>query len=571
MTFKELNLEQNIISTIEKLGFTEPTEIQKKAIPVLMTNEKVDFHGQAQTGTGKTLAFGLPILHKIDASSKKVQALIVAPTRELALQIRDSLLPFAKARNVSVEAIYGGVGIEDQIKKLNYGVQIIVGTPGRINDHLSRKTLSLSDLRTLVLDEADIMLDMGFKDEIYDILKRTPKTKETWLFSATIKSGIHDLLKTLKNPVSISVSSKQIGNTAVEHYYCVVPSRSRLDAICRFIDITSEFHGFIFCQTRILTSEIAEKLERRGYNVGALHGDMSQANRNLIIKKFKNKQMHILVATDVAARGIDISNLTHVINFSMPEDHESYVHRSGRTGRAGKNGTAITFMSKNDGWQIQQLQRKFSLSINPIEIPTKESVIDAKISLVETQLRDILKSHDDSKDTASLNALLEKFTEGELKIALKGFLYEKYLNNISEVKEVTESSNDSSRGNRSSRDGGYSRDRYSRSDRQPRDRFSRDRSSSRNSFRSNNDGEFQEIFFNLGTDDGIKRDDVQNYLLKMGNLTDNQIHKIRVIKRRTFVEIPSSLTNTLLESVKDKALCGKKIKINLVQEAATFN
>ncbi|MCL4361856.1 DEAD/DEAH box helicase [Candidatus Dependentiae bacterium] len=534
MTFKELNLDSTLLSTIEKLGFTEPTEIQKKAIPALITDQKVDFHGQAQTGTGKTLAFGLPILHKTDVANKKVQALIVAPTRELAVQIKDSLLPFAKDKNISVEAIYGGVGIEEQIRKLNKGVQIIVGTPGRINDHLSRKTLSLADLKTLVLDEADIMLDMGFKDEINDILAKTPKTKETWLFSATIKSGIHDLMKNLKNPISISVSNKQVGNTSVTHNYCILPSRSRLEAICRFVDSTSEFHGFIFCQTKILTGEIAEKLEKKGYSVGALHGDMSQANRNLIIKKFKNKQINIVVATDVAARGIDVSNLTHVINFSLPEDHESYVHRSGRTGRAGKDGIAISFMQKNDMWQIQQIQRKFNLKFNPVEIPTREHVIGAKIAQAEMQVKEMLKNQEHLNSQTNLDAVISQFTENELKTALKGFLYEKYLSNVSDFKESSTSNN-------------------------PRE----------NNFQTN--GAFQEIFFNLGSDDGINRDDVQSYLISSGKLTDDQIHKIRVIKRRTFIEIPVELTRSVLESVRNKTLCGKKIRINLVQETPSFN
>ena len=357
ITFKDLNLSPESQQTLEKLGFTEPTEIQAKAIPLLLS-KPMDFHGQAQTGTGKTLAFGLPLLQRIDAQDRSTQALVVAPTRELALQICDSLKPFAQAAQISIVTIYGGSPMEEQVRALKRGVQVVIGTPGRLNDHLRRKTLNIGAIKTLVLDEADIMLDMGFREEVEEILKHAPENREIWLFSATVKSGISDLISGyMRDTQTVKVAKKTADAATVKQFYCSVPIRQRLPALQRFIESAPDFYGFVFCQTKILTSEIAEQLIRAGYNVGALHGDLSQAQRNLVIKRFKNKEISIVIATDVAARGIDIANLTYVVNYSLPEDLESYVHRIGRTGRAGKTGVAISFIGRSESRTVSLYRR----------------------------------------------------------------------------------------------------------------------------------------------------------------------------------------------------------------------
>ena len=275
-TFKDLLLAEPIQGVLETLGFTQPTEIQHKAIPLLLEAKKQDFHGQAQTGTGKTLAFGIPLLHRIDASKKNPQALIIAPTRELAVQIKDSLKPFANAMGLKLEAIYGGVSMEGQTQALRRGCHIVVGTPGRVNDHLRRKNLRIEAAQTLVLDEADIMLDMGFREDIEQIMSFAPNNREIWLFSATVKGGITALMRShMKDTVSVRVSQKQVAGSNTKQYYCMAPGRTRLRVLSRFIESAPEFYGFIFCQTKILTGDIAEKLIRLGYNVGALHGNMS--------------------------------------------------------------------------------------------------------------------------------------------------------------------------------------------------------------------------------------------------------------------------------------------------------
>jgi ATP-dependent RNA helicase DeaD len=525
ITFKELNLTAQVQQALDELGFTEPTEIQQKAIPMLMAKDFIDFHGQAQTGTGKTLAFGIPLLHRIDQAKRVPQALIVAPTRELALQIKDSISQVARGMDLKIEAIYGGVSMEEQIKNLKRGAHIIVGTPGRLNDHLRRRTLSVAQIRTLVLDEADIMLDMGFKEEVDEILTYAPKNREIWLFSATVKSGITDLMSAhMKDPLSVRVSKKQITAASTKQYFCVIPMRSRLQALCRFIESSPDFYGFIFCQTKLLTSEVAELLIKRGYNVGALHGDMSQAQRNLVIKRFKQKELIILIATDVAARGIDVANLTHVVNYSVPEDHESYVHRIGRTGRAGKDGIAITFINKAELRIIQHIQRKFNVAINPLDVPSRDSIVAVRVEEATRYLQGLAQApvHTDDKH---LNAFIEALSERQLKTIVTRLAHDKFLGTVD------------------SDDISYTA-----------------------AHKIVAQDQLQEIFINVGSDDGVNRDDVVAYLTKTGHVKSDQIHKVRVIKRRTFVELPSDCTQQLIDSLRGKSLAGRKTRVALITE-----
>lgn len=519
-TFKDLNLVSEIQRALDELSFTQPTEIQGKAIPLLLASKKIDFHGQAQTGTGKTLAFGIPLLQRIDLAKNIVQGLVIAPTRELAVQIYDSIVQVAKYLPIKIAVIYGGVSMEEQIRTLKRGTHLVIGTPGRINDHLRRKTLSVGQIRTLVLDEADIMLDMGFKEEIDEVLQYTPQDREIWLFSATVKSGIADIMKKhMEDTVSVRVSQKQIGTQKTKQYYCIVPFKHRLHALTRFIQSTPDFYGFIFCQTKILTSEVAEQLMKRGYNVGALHGDMSQAQRNLVIKKFRQGDLTILVATDVAARGIDVANLTHVVNYSIPEDLESYVHRIGRTGRAGKEGTAITFISKSEQRIIQQIERRFNVQIQPIDIPSKEQLIKTRVREASEYLTGLPSIQ--QPDSQFMRTLVETLSPEQLKEAATQLLYNKFLSTL-DLEEVPYTHVEAA---------------------EP--------------------GQFQEIYLNIGTDDGITRDDVKKYLLQINVIKPDHIKSVRIIKRRTFVILSSDCSPELLTALREQPFDNKKIHVNL--------
>ena len=524
-TFKDLNLAPEIQRALDELGFTEPTEIQKKALPLLMSVEKIDFHGQAQTGTGKTLAFGIPLLQRISKEKKAPQALVVAPTRELAVQIGESLAQVAKHVGVTLEVIYGGVSMEDQVRRLKRGVQVIIGTPGRLNDHLRRKTLSLKEVRTLVLDEADIMLDMGFKEEIDEILTSLPRDREIWLFSATVKQGISDLMKDhMVDPVSVRVSKQQVTTQNTKQYFCIVPFRSRLQALSRIIESIPDFYGFVFCQTKILTSDIAEQLIKLGYNVGALHGDMSQAQRNAVIKKFKQQELTILVATDVAARGIDVPNLTHVINYSIPEDLESYVHRIGRTGRAGKQGIGITFISKTERRIVQQIERKFHVVIDPIDVPSLDQIVQSRLKNAEQYLQSLIPAKDNLKYYNRIAPLIDSFTPDQLRNAVAHLVYDKFLSTVS-AEEIP----------------------FTHVERQDTYR----------------DEQFQEIFISVGSDDGVTKEDIRDFILQSGAINEENILTIRVIKRRSFIKLSGDCSPELMNALRGKELGGRRVHVNL--------
>lgn len=530
-SFKELPLHPQIISALDAQGITTPTDIQAKAIPVLLSKERVDFWGQAQTGTGKTLAFGIPLIQGINSSDKKPQALIVAPTRELVVQITQSLRLIAQPLGIHVEAIYGGASMRDQISALKRGVQVVVGTPGRINDHINRKTLNLSNVRTLVLDEADIMLDMGFKEEMDEILAATPEDRQIWLFSATVKPGINQIMhEHMQNTVSVSASKQQVGTANTKQYFSMVPMRNRFTALCRFIDSAPNFYGFIFCQTKMLTADLADQLASAGYPANALHGDMSQALRNAVIKKFKNKEFTILVATDVAARGIDVQDLTHVINYSLPNDPESYVHRIGRTGRAGKEGIAISFIgSKNELRLIKSLERKFKVTINPIDVPSSQDIQKVHMQKAFEYLNTLAERH-------SYNA------SPELKDTVANYSKEE-LEHIA-IAMVT--------------------DKFFPAGKKDDFHFTSIAKGSLDTKADEFEGpDLQEIMINLGTDDGISESDIENFIQKEAGITRDDVEKLKVIKRRTFIKLPSEIAETVLGKLKGKTIAGHKARIIL--------
>ncbi|HAW82313.1 MAG TPA: DEAD/DEAH box helicase, partial [Balneola sp.] len=385
-TFKELGLKQELLDAVEKLGFTQPTKVQELAIPTILESQR-DLIALAQTGTGKTGAFGLPSLHQIDTNSDDVQVLVLSPTRELAIQIARDLKDFAKYQKaVKTVAVYGGANISTQIKALRNGCQVVIGTPGRMLDLINRKQLDVRNVRTLVLDEADEMLNMGFQDDLDAILKDTPKEKQTLLFSATMPKGIAKIAKKyMNNPEEIEVGERNAGAKNVEHHYYMVHAKNRFEALKRVTDMNPDIYGIIFCRTRRETAEIASKLNKDGYDVDLLNGDLSQAQRDDVMDRFRTKDLQLLVATDVAARGLDVNELTHVINYNLPDDLEVYIHRSGRTGRAGNSGISISIIHTRETGRIRALEKMSGKDFIKKEVPSGEEICGIRmLNLIDT-------------------------------------------------------------------------------------------------------------------------------------------------------------------------------------------
>lgn len=442
---------------LDELGFETPTDIQAQSIPQLISGHK-DFIGLAQTGTGKTAAFGLPLLEQINPSDDSTQGLILAPTRELGRQIAEQLAIFSKYMDkVNVLPVYGGAAISGQIKDLRKPQHIIIATPGRLIDLIGRKAIKLGNLRFLVLDEADEMLNMGFKEDIDEILNYTPEDKLTWLFSATMPPQIKKIVnKYMVEPVEVKVNTQNKVNKNIEHLYTVVRNRDKSEALKRFLDMDSEMRGVVFCRTRRDTQELAELLLQHNYKADALHGDLSQAQRDRVMSRFKNKSLQVLIATDVAARGIDVNDLTHVFHFTLPDDEEYYTHRSGRTARAGKKGASISFISNKESYRINRLEKALDIDFIKLEIPSGEDI--AKIR-IENWCRGILetpanqtKVYDDIKDQAFM--LFGNLTKEELIAKLVS----------SELKQFEQTTNDdlNASAGREERGGGGGRDRGGR-------------------------------------------------------------------------------------------------------------
>lgn len=357
-TFEELGIREELLKAVKELGFEQLTPIQEKAIPVLKKGGS-DFIGLAQTGTGKTAAFGIPLAELVDINSKNIEALILAPTRELCMQIANDIENYCRyLKQIKIAAVYGGASIETQINKIKKGVHIVVATPGRLNDLIRRKKINISNIRYVLLDEADEMLNMGFQEDIDAILDLTPKEKHTWLFAATMPDEIHKITKKYMNdPVELTIGTKNAAAENIEHLYYVVHEKDRYTALKRIVDFNPDIFAIVFCRTKAETQEIAEKLIKDGYNADSLHGDLSQAQRDKVMEHYRNRNLQLLVATDVAARGIDVSDVSHVINYQLPDEIEVYTHRSGRTARAGKSGITISIINIKDIGRIKRIEK----------------------------------------------------------------------------------------------------------------------------------------------------------------------------------------------------------------------
>jgi len=437
-TFKDLGLSENLLNAVNKKGFEEPTVIQAMTIPVMLRND-TDIIAQAQTGTGKTAAFGLPLIEMINPKSKMVQALILAPTRELAVQVSEEINSLKGKKNIVIVPIYGGQSIDEQLRRLKKGVHIVVGTPGRVIDHLNRRTLKLGNIEHLILDEADEMLNMGFIDDMEEIMKYTNPDKRVLLFSATVPGRIKELArKYMGNYEFIKVEKEPLTTNLTEQIYFEVKTADKFEALCRIIDIEENFYGLVFCRTKSDVDSVAGHLIDRGYDAESIHGDISQAQRERNWEKFRKQRANILVATDVAARGLDVSNLTHVINYSLPHDPESYVHRIGRTGRAGHKGTAITFITPSEYQRLMFIQRVAKTDIKKSKVPRVKDIIKAKKRKIYNDLTAILEDKIDTEYYDWAKRLLEDNNSTEILAALLNYSFEEELNPdvYGEIREV---------------------------------------------------------------------------------------------------------------------------------------
>ena len=441
-TFKELGLKEPIIKALTDLGYESPTVIQEQAIPQIITS-KSDLKAFAQTGTGKTAAFSLPILELLDTSSNNVQAIILSPTRELAVQIGNNIKDFCKyLKDVNVTTVYGGSSMEEQIRSLKRGSQIVVGTPGRTVDLINRRALKLGDVKWLVLDEADEMLNMGFKDELDKVLEATPDTKQTLLFSATFPREVESIARNyMTNPVEITSGQKNQGADNVSHEFYSVTERTRYPALKRIADLNPDIYAIIFCRTRRETQEVADNLIKDGYSADSLHGDLSQAQRDSVMGKFRKKSIQILVATDVAARGLDVTELTHVINHKLPDQIENYTHRSGRTGRAGNTGISIVLVNGKEKGKLRAIEKIIQKKFEEGKVPSGKEICQNQlmnlidkvnnIEVNETQINEFLPSIYDKLKNLDREELIKKFVSLEFNTMLAYYENAKDLNDLS--------------------------------------------------------------------------------------------------------------------------------------------
>ncbi len=439
MNFSTLGLSDPIIKAIGNLGFDVPTPIQEKVIPQILTDIR-DIVGLAQTGTGKTAAYGLPILERTNVSSRKVQALILCPTRELCLQIANDMERFARfLPKISVTAVYGGTGILEQMHSVRKGSQIIVATPGRLLDLINRKVADISSIRHLILDEADIMLNMGFKEELDAILATAPKERQTLLFSATMPSEVAKIAaKYMQNPIEISVGPKNSGTANVEHQYFMVHAKDKYETLKRVVDYYPGIYGIIFCRTRIGTQEIADRMIKDGYNAEALHGDMSQSQREFVMHKFRAGNVQLLIATDIAARGLDVNDLTHVIHYDLPDDLEIYTHRSGRTGRAGKTGISLAIINMKEKYKIQSIEKTVKRKISAANVPLGKDICEQQLIHLIDRVKTV--AIDSDQISPYLSVIEEKLADLDREALLKHFVsleFNRFLNYYKNTPDLT--------------------------------------------------------------------------------------------------------------------------------------
>jgi ATP-dependent RNA helicase DeaD len=542
--FTEAGLLPEIVEAIEELGFKELTPIQEKAIPVLINSES-DILALAQTGTGKTAAFGLPILQRIDLGKKEVQALVLSPTRELCMQITKDIESYStKLKNFSTVAVYGGASITNQIKDIKRGAQVIVGTPGRTLDLIKRKALNISKIQWLVLDEADEMLNMGFQEDLDAILETSPEDKKVLLFSATMPGEIQRISrKYMKEPVELSVGKRNQGAENVKHEYYMVHARDRYAVLKRIADIYPNIYGIVFCRTRAETKEVADKLIADGYNADALHGDLSQAQRDSVMNRFRTKNLQLLVATDVAARGLDVNNLSHVINFNLPDDLEAYVHRSGRTGRAGKTGISVSIIHTRESRKMKDLQKMVGQEFVRKTVPNGREICEKQLFNLIDKVENIEVNNDQIE--AYLPVIYKKLSWLSREDLIKHFVsvefnrFLAYYENAPDLNIHEERESRESRGNRETKGG---------REREPR----RSRTTS-----------FSRFFVNLGNKDDVNVSTLLGYINRNMKGQKVEIGKVEIMKKFSFFEMDKNFEKDVLSAFRNAEFDGKEVVVEL--------
>lgn len=530
-TFQELGLEERILQAINDLGFETPSEVQQKAIPVLLEDES-DLVALAQTGTGKTAAFGFPMLQKIDVDSRTTQGLILSPTRELCLQITNELKNYGKYfKGLNVTAIYGGASISDQARQVKKGAQIIVATPGRMKDMISRNMVDISKIQYSVLDEADEMLNMGFYEDITEILSHTPQDKNTWLFSATMPREVASIAKEfMYNPKEITVGHKNEGSKNVSHEYYLVNSRDRYQALKRLADANPDIFSVVFCRTKRDTQKVAENLIDDGYNAGALHGDLSQNQRDLVMKSFRNKQIQMLVATDVAARGIDVDDITHVINYQLPDEIETYTHRSGRTGRAGKTGVSMVIVSKSEIRKIKSIERIIKKQFEKKDIPNGMEICQVQLMSLANKVHDTEINHDIDPYLNDINALFEDTSKDELIKKFFSVEFTRFHNYYQKAKDLNISAQNSS-----SKDGG-------------------------------SDDKSTRYFINVGRKDGFDWMSLKDFLKEHIELGRDDVFKVDVKDSFSFFNTETSQKEKVFSVFEDFSHNGRSVNVEITED-----
>ncbi len=533
-SFDALGLSGELVEAIRQLGFETPTPIQEKAIPILLQGD-TDLVGLAQTGTGKTAAFGLPLIQLVEEKNRATQALIVAPTRELSVQITNDLERFmVKVKRLNIVTVYGGASISDQIRKIRQGAQIIVATPGRLIDLLSRKVVDLTHIQFVVLDEADEMLNMGFKEDIDEILSTTPDSKKVWLFSATMPREVREIASNyMTNPKELTMEGRQSGNENIDHQFAVVDERDKYLALKRFVDYTPDIFGVIFCRTKMDTQRIAEHLIKDGYNADPLHGDLTQVQRDRVMKNFKDKTLQLLVATDVAARGIDVNNITHVIHMNMPDEMEFYTHRSGRTARAGKKGISLAIVSKKEVGRISMVEKMLKRKFTKVLVPTGDEVCQQKIVGLVHKVRHVEVNEEEIDSfLPEVYHELKDLSKEDIIKRFASIEFNRFLEYYRDARDLNKSEKKSFFDERDGRsDGGFS---------------SGDR-----------------IFINVGKMDGLETGTLLGLICDYGDVSKDKVGKIDLKGAYSFFEVGKEFTSQIMKGFEGVEVRGRKVRLEM--------
>lgn len=570
MTFKELGLRVEVLQSIEAMGFAEPTPIQQSAIPHLL-NDQSDFVGLAQTGTGKTAAFGLPLIHKVTNRPTETQGLIIAPTRELCLQISKDLEAFAQFdKQIRVVAVYGGTDIRRQMTEIKRGATIVVATPGRLVDLINRRAINLQTVETVVLDEADEMLNMGFKEDIDAILDATPDTKNVWLFSATMPKEVALIAKNyMTDPLEVAMGHKNQSNENIEHIYYTVKERDRYDALKRLIDASPEIFGLVFCRTRNETATVAEKLAKDGYSAEPLHGDLSQAMRDRVMDRFRERSIQLLVATDVAARGIDVDNITHVINYNLPDDIENYTHRSGRTARAGRQGKSLVLINARENYKIKAIERQIRMTFAAALIPEASEICGIQLNKLISKVKEIEVKENDI--APFLPAIMADFEELSKEEVIKKFISAEFNRFIEYYDRAGDLNVSGGKGDREDR-GERGRDRNDRFDR--KDRFERSDRGDRGDRGERSDraprdmGDRTRFFVSLGKRDGLNPGGLLRVICDATGIKSASVGRIDVMPNFSFFEADKGDEGSILSQVNGADYEGHKVMVEITQKKA---